>query len=131
MSIDPKLERLQSLIEQKHSQLQRIRSRNIPGKSGNPRFAEAARRVSQNLRQKGIKRSDLSATNRFHNQSFQVNRSNGEASRVERGQIVEKSEFAANRSSRPLGAFTAPSDSALKQVRSGEEHLGLNIDLYA
>jgi len=45
VQIDPRLDRLQSLIEQKRALQGAAAGRNAVGKAGNPRFAEAAERV--------------------------------------------------------------------------------------
>ncbi len=118
MNVDPRLNRLLTVIEQKHNQqLQQVQQKSV-GRPGSERFAEAANRVRNHLANNQTQsRVQYTATNR--------------TTYVERNSRVESVRSFDN----PLHASSTDGKLSTTQVHSnqrpGEGHLGRYLDVYA
>lgn len=126
MQVDPKLQRLQTLIEQKRMQ-QEVRSDSkVVGQAGNPRFAAAAARVREARLNGTAGRQVVSTpTPPATTPQVQRNQSVRETSHVPAA--------SANRASllTPTGADRTLQHGESAPTRISPPHLGRNFDSYA
>lgn len=126
MQVDPKLHRLQTLIEQKRMQ-QGVRGDNkVVGQAGNPRFAAAAARV-RNARLNGTATNPAPGMSNPHLSSTQVQKnhtvrepSSIPAPSMNRGPLLTET-----------GADRTLQDGESAPTRISPPHLGRNFDSYA
>jgi len=128
VQVDTKLTQLQNLIDQKQVQLNRSIRSESSGRAGNPRFAEAARRVGVHLQTRGLLPP---ARTNYHEKAASFPASTFEIHKTTRAERMEQSERVSSILSKPFQSINVQSDEEKIIRRSSEEHLGRFIDLYA
>lgn len=130
MQIDPQLQKLTELIEQKRVQQNLRPSSNVAGRAGNPKFAEAARRVQ--LAREGKWTAGASQSSQANTSTNQLT-TNGVSSTMNTGLL---SSISATKRAEELTGVGASghlysTGSTQATTAANPPHLGRKFDQYA